>query len=49
MEKAFDGVPRKVTEWAMGKNFRAVMSLCDDAKTRARVISAYSEIQRNLK
>ena len=49
MEKAFDRVPRKVTEWAMRKKglsevmVRAVMSLYDGAKTRVRVRSAYSE------
>ena len=49
MEKAFDKVPRKVMEWAMRKKVlseaivRAVMSLYDDAKTRVRVGSAYSE------
>ena len=49
MEKAFDRVPRKVMEWAMRKKdlsqviVRAVMSLYDDAKTRARVGSALSE------
>ena len=49
MEKAFNRVPRKVMEWAMRKKnlteviVRAVMSLYDDAKTRVRVGSAYSE------
>ena len=49
MEKSFDRVPRKVMEWAMRKKglsevmVRAVMSLCDGAKTRVRVGSACSE------
>ena len=49
MEKAFDRVPRKVMEWDMRKKglleeiIQAVMSLYDDAKTRMRVRSAYSE------
>ena len=49
MEKAFDRVPRKVMEWATRKKglseviVRAVMILYDDAKTRVRVGSAYSE------
>ena len=49
MEKAFDGVPRKVMDWAMRKKglseviARAVLSLNDGAKTRVRVGSAYSE------
>ena len=49
MEKAFDRVPRKVMEWAMRKKglsevmVWAVMGLNDDAKTRVRVGSAYSE------
>ena len=49
MEKAFDRVPRKVMKWAMRKKglsevmVQAVMSLYDDAKTRVRVGSAYSE------
>ena len=44
MEKAFDRVPRKVMEWAMRKKglsevmVLAVMILCDDAKTRVRVV-----------
>ena len=48
MEKAFDRVPRKVMEWALRKKglsevmVRAVMSLYDDAKTRVRMGSAYS-------
>ena len=49
IEKAFDGVPRKVMELAMRKKsllevmVRAVMSLYDGAKTRVRMGSAYSE------
>ena len=49
MEKAFDRVPRKVMEWTMRKKglsvvmVRAVMSLYDDAKTRVKVGSAFSE------
>ena len=48
MEKALDGVPRKVMEWAMRKKglsevmVRAVMSLYDGAKTRVKVGSACS-------
>ena len=48
MEKAFDRVPRKVTEWAMRKKgllevmVWAVISLYNDATTRVRVGSAYS-------
>ena len=48
MEKAFNGVPRKVMERAMRKKglsevmVRAVMSLYDGAKTRVRMGSAYS-------
>ena len=47
IEKAFDRVPRKVTEWAMRKKglsevmVRAVVSLYNDAKTGFRVGSAY--------
>ena len=43
LEKAFDRVQRKVLEWAMRKKgiqevtVRAVMSLCEGAKTRVRV------------
>ena len=43
IEKAFDRVPRKVMEWAMGKKglieviARAVMSLYHRAKTKVRV------------
>ena len=49
MEKAFDRVLRKVMEWAMRKKgisellVWAVMSLCDGAKTKVRVGSAYLE------
>ena len=49
LEKAFDRLPRKVMEWALRKKglseviVRAVMSLCNGAKTRVRVGSAYSE------
>ena len=49
MERAFDRVPRKMMEWAMRKNglsevtVRAVMSLCDGAKTRVKMVSAYSD------
>ena len=49
MEKAFDRVRRKVIEWAVRKKglsvvmVRAIMSLYDDAKTKVRVGSAYSE------
>ena len=49
MEKAFDRVLRKVMEWTSRKKgqskvmFREVMSLYDDAKTRVRVGSEYSE------
>ena len=49
MEKAFNRVPRKVMEWAMRKKglseviVWAVMSLCDGAKTRVKIESAYSE------
>ena len=49
MEKAFDRVPRKVIEWAMGEKglseviVRAVMSFYDGTKTRVRVGSAYPE------
>ena len=47
MEKAFNRVLRKVMEWALRKKdlseimVRAVMSLCDGAKTRVSVGSAY--------
>ena len=49
MKKVFDRVPRKVMECAMRKKglsevmVRAVMILCDGAKTRVRVESAHSE------
>ena len=49
MEKAFDRLPRKVIEWAMGKKglsevmVRAVISLYNGAKIRVRVGSAYSK------
>ena len=49
IKKAFDGVPRKVMEWAMRMKGLSkvmvwvVMSLNDGAKTRVRVGSAYSE------
>ena len=49
MEKTVDRVPRKVMEWAMRKKdlseviVQAVMSLYNEAKTRVRVGSAYSE------
>ena len=45
LDKAFDGVPRKVLEWTIWKNVipkllvRSVMSLHDGAKTRVRVDS----------
>ena len=44
MEKAFDGVPKKVMEWVMRKKglskvmVRAVMSLYGGAKTRLRMV-----------
>ena len=47
MEKAFNRVLRKVMEWALRKKdlseimVRAVMSLCNGAKTRVSVGSAY--------
>ena len=47
MQKAFDGMPRKMIEWAMRKKglsevmVWAVMSLYDCSKTRVRVRSAY--------
>ena len=43
LEKAFDRVPKKVSEWTMRKKgipdvlVRAVMSLYEGAKTRVRV------------
>ena len=43
LDKAFDGEPKKVLEWAMRKKgiledlVRPVMSLNDGAKTRVRV------------
>ena len=49
MEKASDRVPRNMIKWAMRKKgllelmVRAVISLCDGAKTRVRVGSAYSK------
>ena len=49
LEKAFDGVPRRVLEWAMRKRgipeamVRAVMSLYEGAKTRVRVGLELSE------
>ena len=49
IEKAFDGVPRKVMEWAMFKKglpeviVRVVMSLHHGAKTKLRVGSESSE------
>ena len=49
MEKAFDGMPKKVMKWTMRKKdlseviVWAVMSLYGGAKTRVRVGSAYSE------
>ena len=49
MERAFDRVSRKAMEWTMREKglleimVRAVMSLYDNAKTRVRVGSAYSE------
>ena len=49
MEKAFDRVPRKMMEWAMGKKgpsevmVRTVMRLYNGAKTRVREGSAYLE------
>ena len=49
MEKAFDGVPRRVMEWAMRKKGlpeildNAVMSLYKEAETKVRVGSGLSE------
>ena len=49
MEKAFDGVPREVVEWAMKTKglsevmVREVMSLHDGLKARVMVGCAYSE------
>ena len=49
VEKAVDRVPRKVIKWAMKNKgllevqVGADMSLYDDAKTKVRVGSAYSE------
>ena len=49
MAKAFDRVPRKMMEWVIRKKglseviVRAIMSLYEDAKTRVRMGSAYSE------
>ena len=49
LEKAFDGVPRKVLEWAIGKKgipevlVISGMSLYEAAKTRVRVKSVLSE------
>ena len=49
LEKPFDGVPRKVVEWAMRKKgipealVRAVMSLYKDAKTKVKVGKHFSE------
>ena len=48
-EKALDRVPRKEIEWTMRKKglsevmVQAVMCLCDKAKIRVRVESAYSK------
>ena len=47
LEKAFDRVPRKVSEWAMRKKgipedlARSVMSMYERAKTRVRVDSEF--------
>ena len=52
LEKAFDRVPRKVTEWALRKRgipetmVRAVMSLYEGAKSRVRVGTKLSEAFR---
>ena len=52
LEKAFDRVPRKVTEWVLRKRgipetmVRAVMSLYEGAKSRARVGTKLSEAFR---
>ena len=49
IEKAFDGVPRKMMEWAMRKKglpqviVRAVMSLYHGAKTKVRMGSELSQ------
>ena len=49
MEKGFDRVPTIVMEWAVRKKglseviVRAIMSLYEGAKTRAKVVSSYSE------
>ena len=49
LEKAFDGVPRKVMEWALRKKslpevlVKAVMSLYDGLRTKVRVGSGLSE------
>ena len=49
LEKAFDGVPRKVLEWAMRKKeipnllVRSVMSLCEGAMMRVGVDSELFE------
>ena len=50
LEKAFDRVPWKVLQWAMGKKgipdvlVISVMSLCKGVKTRVRVDSEFSEL-----
>ena len=49
LEKAFDRVPRKVMEWALGKKslpevlVKAVMSLYEGSRTKVRVRSGLSE------
>ena len=49
LEKAFDGVPRQMFEWALRKKeipevlVKPVMSLYEGAKTRVRVDSELSE------
>ena len=49
LEKAFEGLPRKVFEWALGEKgipevlVRSVMSMYEGAKTRVRVDSELSE------
>ena len=55
LEKAFDGVPRKVVEWAMIKKgipealFTAVMSLYKVARTKVKVgTHLYEELEVNV-
>ena len=49
LDKAFDGVPRKVMEWALRKKglaqvlVQAVMSLCEGSRTKVRVGSGTSD------